>query len=310
MGRSSRGQYLIYIAVFIICLLIYLQFIETRESFQGHAGSQPKGIIIDMMCGLGNQLYIYSAGKMFQRTWNVPIYLKLSPGLAFMHTTVDYRPILFSDFEAVEINHPMFEDVVDAEVQAKSPIHRFWDPWSAQNIPKTDKYVFLQTQWYQDYSSIEPVIPEVRRKILGIMRERYPEASVDEGSAFMHVRRGDYTKQENTDYLLGNEYYRAALEKLNAHAAIKTINIFSDDIGWCKQQQWDSPKQIKYIDEPDEIKALYLMSLCNEGASISNSTYSTWGAILGASSKGSPVIYPAKWLYGADTSFPSSWIRI
>jgi hypothetical protein len=142
------------------------------------------------------------------------------------------------------------------------------------------------------------------------MRIRYPEASVDEGSAFMHVRRGDYTKQENQDYLLGNEYYTAALEKLSAQPGIKTINVFSDDIAWCKQQKWASPKQINYIDEPDEIKALYLMSLCNEGASISNSTYSTWGAILGASARDSTIVYPSKWLYGANTSFPSSWIRI
>lgn len=299
-----------YIGVFIICLLIYIYFIETREDFQNQTGQKPKGIIIDMMCGLGNQLYIYSAAKIFQRAWNVPIYLKISPGLAFMHTTVDYRPILFSDLEAVETSNAIFEDTVDAEVQAKSPVHRFWDPWSPYNLPKTDKYVFLQTQWYQDYKSIEPAIPEVRGKILGIMRTRYPKASVDESSAFMHVRRGDYTKEENMGYLLGNEYYSAALEKLNAQPGIKTINIFSDDIAWCKEQKWASPKQIKYIDEPDEIKALYLMSLSNEGASISNSTYSTWGAILGASARDSTIVYPSKWLYGADTSFPSSWIRI
>ena len=30
MGRSSRGQYLIYIGVFIVCLLIYIRFFTTE----------------------------------------------------------------------------------------------------------------------------------------------------------------------------------------------------------------------------------------------------------------------------------------
>ena len=125
----------------------------------------------------------------------------------------------------------------------------------------------------------------------------------------MHVRRGDYTEQGNTPYLLDNDYYLKALKHLNTRENIKTINVFSDDIAWCKQQGWESPKQIIFVDEPDEMKALYMMSQCTEGAIISNSTFSTWGALLGASESG-VVIYPSKWLYGAETAFPSSWIRI
>jgi hypothetical protein len=307
MGR--KHQNILYIGVFVACILIFLYFIQVKEGFEEQKQG-PKGIILDMMCGLGNQLYIYAAGKMFQRTWSAPIYLKLSPGLAYMHTNVDYRPILFSDFEAVDTNNPMFQDKVDAEVQQKSPIHRFWDAWSPENLPKTDKYIFLETQWYQDYKSIEPAIPEVRDKVLGVLRSRFPDTTVDEGSAFLHVRRGDYTKDENKAFLLDTDYYLPALNKLNAQPSIKAINIFSDDIAWCKQQQWISSKTIKYIDEPDEMKALYMMSLCDQGAVISNSTFSTWGAILGSLAKGSIIVYPSKWLYGAETSFPSTWIRI
>ena len=97
MGRKQRGQYLIYIVLAVVAVLLYLRLQRPVEGFEEK--QKPKGIILDMMCGLGNQLYIYTAGKMFERTWNVPIYLKLSPGLAFMHTQVDYRPILFNDFE-------------------------------------------------------------------------------------------------------------------------------------------------------------------------------------------------------------------
>jgi len=309
MRREKRIYiFIIFVAIILTILLLIRRWRES-EGFQD-TSAKPKGIILDMMCGLGNQLYIYTAGVMFKRTWNVPIYLKLSPGLAFMHTHVDYRPILFNDFESVDTNNPIFQDVVDANVQQKHPIHRFWDPWSPHNLPASNKYIFLQTQWYQDFKSIEPAIGEVREKVLERMRNRFKDTEVDEGSAFLHVRRGDYTKAENVAYLLDNDYYVPAIEKLNTQPNIKTINIFSDDILWCKQQGWVSEKNIRYIDEPDEMKTLYMMSLCNQGAVISNSTFSTWGAILGSYPNGSIVVYPSKWLYGAETSFPSSWIRI
>lgn len=309
MRRKGRIYiFLIFVAIILTILLLRIPWRES-EGFQD-TSAKPKGIILDLIGGLGNQLYIYTAGVMFKRTWNVPIYLKLRPEFAFMHTRVDYRPILFNDFESVDANNPIFQDVIDANVQQKDPVHRFWDAWSPHNLPASNKYIFLETQWYQDFKSIEPAIGEVREKVLERMRNRFKDTGVDEGSAFLHVRRGDYTNAENAAYLLDNDYYVPAIEKLNTQPNIKTINIFSDDILWCKQQGWVSAKNIRYIDEPDEMKSLYMMSLCDQGAVISNSTFSTWGAILGPYTNGSIVVYPSKWLYGAETSFPSSWIRI
>lgn len=269
---------------------------------------KPKGIIVELIGGLGNQLYIYSAAKTIQKAVNIPVYLKLadeSVNSTFNHSDTDYRPILFSEFKAVDSSDPMFGDKIDVRVENK-----FWDPWSPSTIPlTTDKYIYIPNQWYQHLPSIQLVLPEVKTKILGTLENLYRDTRVEQGGAFMHVRRGDYMEQGNTPYLLDNDYYLKALKHLNSRENIKTINVFSDDIAWCKQQGWDSPKEIVFVDEPDEMKALYMMSQCTEGAIISNSTFSTWGALLGASESG-VVVYPSKWLYGAETAFPSSWIRI
>jgi len=306
MGRSSRGQYLIYIGVFIACIIIYLQFQPIEEGFEEK--KKPKGIIVELIGGLGNQLYIYSAAKMIQKAVNLPVYLKLADepiNSTFNHAETDYRPILFSEFKAVDGSDPMFGDKIDVRIENK-----FWDPWSPSTIPlTTDKYIYIPNQWYQHLPSIQLVLPEVKDKLLGTLQNLYKDTIVEQGRAFMHVRRGDYTEQANNAYLLDNDYYRKALIHLNTRDNIKTINVFSDDIAWCKQQGWDSPKQIVFVDESDEMKALYMMSQCTEGAIISNSTFSTWGALLGASESG-VVVYPSKWLYGAETAFPSSWIRI
>jgi len=263
----------------------------------------PKGIILQLIGGIGNQLYIYTAGKIMQRQLNVPIYLILD-NTVFSHSTVDYRPVLFSDFQAINSDSPILNDKIDARLQ-----QNFWDPWSPDSLPSTDKYIYIPTQWYQHLPSLEKGIPEVRDKITRIMRETYSDSVVEPGSAFIHVRRGDYLNEENKVYALDNEYYSKGLLHLNNIDTIKNIYVFSDDIEWCKGQGWNSHKRFIYIDEPDELKTLYMMSQCTEGAMISNSTFSTWGVLLGRSTN-RVIVYPSKWLYGAETAFPPSWIRI
>lgn len=308
MGRSSkRGQYLIYIAAFmVLAVLLYLRLRSSAvEAFQEK--QVPKGIILQLIGGIGNQLYIYTAGKIMQKELNVPIYLTVDNLSVFYHSQVDYRPLLFSDFEAINNDNPILNDKndkIDARLQ-----QAFWDPWSLGSLPSTDKYIHISSHWYQHIPSIEKGIPEVRDKITHIMRERYSDSVVEPGSAFIHVRRGDYLNEGNKVYALDNEYYSKGLMYLNKIDTIKNIYVFSDDIEWCKGQGWTSHKRFIYIDDPDELKTLYMMSQCTEGAIISNSTFSTWGVLLGTSTN-RVIVYPSKWLYGAETAFPPSWIRI
>jgi hypothetical protein len=305
MGRRKTG-YLLYIVIFIIATLFYLRW-SRIEGFEA-SKQKPKGVILELIGGLGNQLYIYSAGKMIEKSLGTPIFLiPPSEHVNFknIHSTVDYRSILFSSFTPMERDDIRFSEKIDVRVENK-----FWDPWSPDSIPSTDKYVFIPQQWYQHFPSIQPVLGEVRESITASLDRLYPNVEMNDNSAFIHVRRGDYNKSGNDIFLLSMQYYNKALESLNKVDSINIYYIFSDDIEWCKQQQWNTTKQIQYIDEQDEMKSLYMMSMCKSGAIISNSTFSTWGAILGAYESGGTIVYPSKWLYGASTEFPQEWIRI
>ena len=309
MGRKDLVCiFFIFVAVF--CTYILLRMPWRREEGFQDTSAKPKGIILELIGGLGNQLYIYSAGKVMQQELGVPIYLKLQTSAenktVFAHTNTDYRPILFSDFQGVEDNDSKMANKVDARVENK-----FWDPWNTDSIPtNSDKYVFIPDQWYQHFPSMRGVIPSVRKTTVDKLRELYPDTRVEDGAAFIHVRRGDYTDSINNTYLLDMDYYNKALAKIDTNTDVKRYYILSDDIRWCRQQQWNTTKQIIYVDEPNEMKALYMMSQCKAGAIISNSTFSTWGAILGAYESGGTIVYPSKWLYGASTEFPADWIRI
>jgi hypothetical protein len=121
------------------------------------------------------------------------------------------------------------------------------------------------------------------------------------------VRRGDYLSSGGGYRLLDMDYYRKGIDHLNGVQNIQRIYIISDDIAWCKQQEWSTKKELVYFDDPDELKTLYLMSQCWAGAVISNSTFSCWGAFLGSYERAEKIVYPSK---SFMDSLPESWIKI
>jgi hypothetical protein len=87
---------------------------------------------------------------------------------------------------------------------------------------------------------------------------------------------------------------------------IKSINsnarfcIFSNDIQYCKGLEWLSGDNIIFIENPNEVDNLYLMSMCKLGGIGCNSSFSWWGGYLNKNND-KLVIYPNKW-------FNSDWV--
>jgi hypothetical protein len=132
-------------------------------------------------------------------------------------------------------------------------------------------------------------------------------------TCFLHVRRGDFTQLPSNIFWVQDEsYYLPALQIIKRRmSGPRRWIVLSDDTDWCRAQPWLSSRPFEIVDEPEELNGLMLMSMCEGGAVIANSTFSWWGAILGCGSQGAPVIYPSKW--HADTRpelFPSSWTRV
>ena len=89
-------------------------------------------------------------------------------------------------------------------------------------------------------------------------------------------------------------------------AGLSNASNFAKEIG-----RGNLNEHFELLDEKDELAGLMLMSLCEGGAVISNSTFSWWGAMLGCGATGVPVAYPAKWIGKENPDlFPPSWIRI
>ena len=281
-----------------------------------YTGGSPheKCIFVDFTGGLGNFLYIYAAGLLVKHKTGLPLCL-YRPHTE--HSNRDYREIV--DGTPVETR--------EREKNSKNIFHGMKNKYKliknsniSYNSSKNRNIKIDPQNYYHNYESIHKLLPEIREML--IKNEFHKEAyakfktMIDSStSAFMHIRRGDYIAHK---VLLDISYYYRALDELEKNEKIQKIYILSDDLKWCKEHdsKWKehTKKSLEYIEGANELETLYCMMLCEAGAIISNSTFSSWGAMLGPDiNKDSTIVYPDPWFeneYGNVVSFPKRWIAI
>lgn len=267
--------------------------------------------------GLGNLMFVYAAAIVVKQKIGTPLCLLPYTN---KHSKNDYREILFKqgkpvDKSSVKSRLEGAKRLLGEMTLESTESHKDWDYTPASE--NSGRNTVMGDSYFQNYPAIKPAIPIIRKDCADIFAEKYPgfKDTIKPTTAFMHVRKGDYK-----DLLsLNNDYYTRGLSMLDTLEQISDIYIVSDDIKWCKDQEWaKKSSKIRWFeneeDIKDELKTMYLMSLCLAGACISASTFSTWGAILGADqNESSTIIYPSSWITGRPSSefkFPERWKQI
>jgi hypothetical protein len=142
---------------------------------------------------------------------------------------------------------------------------------------------------------------ELRRRLRLDSRPLSPGAAAllsairERPTAFVHVRRGDYTRLMGESGLLSAGYYRRAAGMLMAQTAGFSWLVFAEDAQWARDNlgflgDW---RLADYPSPDRDIEDLALMAACDAGI-IANSSYSWWGAALG-DRHDRPVIAPASY---------------
>ena len=133
----------------------------------------------------------------------------------------------------------------------------------------------------------------------------------------LHIRRTDYVKLQHTHNVLPISYYKHAVVKMKELLGKEYEDyiylIFSDDIEWCKKQEFlNKLPDVNFVEDSDpltkgpvEVYQLYLMSMCDHNI-IANSSFSWWGAYLNENPK-KKVIAPNKWFAQKG---PNNWSTI
>jgi hypothetical protein len=258
--------------------------------------------------GLGNQMFQVAAAVIQSREKGGQVVLPLEQPHIHKTQGVSYEETVFKEFP-LRMNCL----VDDAAIQALC-IHKFQkypgEPgFEAWNVLETSSNLLLHGyfQYYPPIGRHEEFIRSLYLKGL----EDYLAGTNDPTCIGIHVRRGDYVKFADIHYLQDESYYKAALDQIakppNVH-----YKLFSDDLDWCKQQPiFQTLPNLEYIDEPNEIKTLALMTQCHGGFVCANSTFSWWGAFLGAHVVRAPVVVPKAWMkdFSGDL-FPPEWKQV
>lgn len=291
---------------------------NTPNSNQSGGNNETHCIFAKLNGGLGNYLFIYAAALLvknkIKQENNIDLPICFTKNVN-PHSNIDYINELLKQ-GSLYTNPDLDQRLANATIlfsNLKTPYNDF----SNTNIKYDNKDIRLKDTHYQNYEGIKSVIPIIRDHIIPILKNKYSDEKykfkdICDESAFMHIRRGDY-KIYNS--FLPLTYYQSALDLLVENKNIKKLYIVSDDISWCRKQQWNihSLKSI-FVDNPDELYCLYIMSQCLAGAIISNSTFSLWGVFLGSyNNKTAKIIYPSEWFSKTNSNnlrLPKEWMRL
>jgi hypothetical protein len=137
------------------------------------------------------------------------------------------------------------------------------------------------------------------------------ELIVHSNSVSIHIRRGDYLKN-NLNWSLDIEYYYRAIDLIKEKVNNPIFYIFSDDMQWAETNiKVPNCHFINHNKGNDSFRDMQLMSNCKHNI-IANSSFSWWGAWLN-NNEDKKVIAPNKWLStmeGTRDIIPDSWIQL
>lgn len=240
--------------------------------------------------GLGNQLFQIAASLVYG--WRHGCQVRLSPTAYTKHVTVgSYDNTIFASM-------PRVKDETYRVIRYNNP----FEPWDVST--RHDGHIRLHGH-FQYFPSLRGYEAQLRAAIL----KHLPVIPAKPNTAGVHVRRGDYVGLSDIHTLQScDSYYNEAM-RLVSRPGVHFL-VFSDDIPWCKTQPCF--KDCDFYDNPNELETLATMASCKAGFVCANSTFSWWGAFLGAHAAGARVIVPKNWISGHTVVdlFPSEWIVV
>ena len=297
----------------------------------------PRMIIVNLIGGLGNQMFQYACGFALGKESGLPVRVStdmftvynsgFKPELdrVFVEPPVVVDPGNLRDLLGYWRSKPIIRRLLGSDKleQFRGPyfITERRSRFNGELVRKARHSLYLQGYWQNEryFKKHADAIRKVfvfRNPPTGhnavLARQIQQELSIS-----LHIRRGDYAHLPRARAYHGlcePEYYLRAIEHMRKHVSRFRLYAFSDDPEWVESAlKPHFPEMVivshnsgnqSYID-------MQLMSLCNHHI-IANSTFSWWGAWLNPD-KNKIVITPRNWFAsGPDSTdlIPESWIRL
>lgn len=272
-------------------------------------------IIVQLIGGLGNQMFQYAAAKAFS--------LEKKQQLVVDTTAlVTYKLHQFglNNFVA-QLNHYNF--IAKSVVKLHKLFGRFavykekqFDynrDFFTQNAATLYLEGYFQSELYfkkyeKEIRTDFEIASPLKDKTLQLLDKMKLENAVS-----IHIRRADYLQHaiHNTDK---SEYYKSAMNYIELKISNPVYYLFSDDMSWVKDN-FKTDFETHFVDFNDVLtnyEDLKLMSSCKHHI-IANSSFSWWSAWLNPNPN-KIVIAPQKWFNDETVNYsdvvPESWIKL
>ena len=276
-------------------------------------------ITVEMLGGLGNQLFRYAAGRSLAQKHKTGLILDVS----------HYEKYKLRTFELGCFN-------IKAEVRNSTDIFTRIATGALKFFPgqKTyrEKYYHFDSGffdlpdgtylsgYFQSEKYFSPIALQLKKeltlKTMTLITKKLLKEITSTNSVSVHVRRGDYADNPATQKLHGicpPEYFHKAFTLIEKKINDPHYYFFSDEIAYVKKNMEMKRKSFYVAASPvGPAEDLILMSRCKHNI-IVNSTFGWWAAWLNPNPH-KIVITPIKWyLHGPkDTQdlLPVSWLKI
>lgn len=288
-------------------------------------------IIVKIIGGLGNQFFQYALGRRLSLLHAVPLKLDISGfetyglhGYSLPHFLLEGDIASGEEIQYFRRYSAAQQRIMDIVERCKpysmrryiKELYYHYNP----RILGASSHVYLEGYWQSEkyFMDIESTIRDefqVKYPLMGQNKELADQISSVHAIS-LHVRRGDYVANSNTNKVHGTcdpDYYHSCITAIAERVKQPHFFVFSDDIQWVKDTiPINYPHTYVDHNKDKNYEDLRLMSLCSHHI-IANSTFSWWGAWLDKNPD-KIVIAPKRWF--ADSRFntkdllPSQWVKI
>jgi hypothetical protein len=267
-------------------------------------------IIVNMMGGLGNQMFQYAAARHLAVIHNTRLKidashfykqtankehtfqlncLNITSPQALGDEVSEYRPP-GSTYRRI-VNR--IRKTLKLPVTEMANPHLYSEPDGSSFKPEVlelgpDVYLVGYFNSYKYFEPITDIIIGEYTPKEGIGAEaRDISESIDASNSIgIHIRRGDYVDdpnvREGVEGIITERYYRNAIEFLSERVAAPHFFVFSNDMDWVKTH-FKIPFRTTYVDiNPPKrgYEDLWIMSRCKHNITAGGSTFSWWAAYL------------------------------
>ena len=258
-----------------------------------------RAVVVQMIGGLGNQMFQYAAGRHLSRRFRAGLFLDVS-WLSTPYARIKKRPRFHLDQYDIKghILDPGTIIPVDCNDNTDGLIKDLIGSMKAlseqeydlQDITRIEDVLYLKGYWQSEIyfsgsaSQIKKeFVPRDTSRISALKKEIVAGNSVG-----IHVRRGDYLQYQDRFPVLPLSYYDTAVSEFRSN---HKFYIFSDEPDWCRDH-WRG-QEFTIIEGNTPVEDLYLLSLC-KNLIIANSSFSWWSAWLNDNQQ-KKIVVPMNW---------------